>query len=635
MKGLAIIIFIFFQLWSVAYGADGEFAVSNIPADILEHANVIKRMEEIRFDLDNVSKPKMYKKYVLTILNDNGDNDAVFSESYSKFREIASIDGVLYDDKGKKIRSLKKDEIKDLSGVGQEDLIDDHRVKQHSFYCKTYPYTVEYEFEIKYNTSAFFPYWIPQEGYYFGVQQSSISIIFPKSYTIRYKALNYSGEPEKSESHGNNVYSWRVKNLKPIEKEYAAPSWYNLTTFVLFGPSDFQMDNYQGSMSTWKAWGNFIIALTQNRDVLPDNIKKDVHQLTDGLKDTRQKIKVLYEYLQKNTRYISVQIGIGGWQPFDANYVASKKYGDCKALSNYMRALLKEAGIPSYYALIEAGEGEDDIIIDFPSPQFNHATLCVPVGKDSIWLECTSQTKAPGYIGAFTGNRHALLICENDSKIVSTTKYGMNENLMVRKIDGAVDSAGKLNFYCSTKMKGMQQDDIHERINYYSKEKMMEYLKQTIDLPTYDVVKFDYKEDKEIVPTLSETLEITATDYAQVSGKRLFIIPNIVNRIGTKLKMDDTRKYPIEFSAGYRDIDSIEIKIPAGYEPESIPEDLKLESKFGKYVRTTKVLPDKIVYYRLHERDASRFPATDYADLVKFYEQMYKADRSKVVLVKK
>jgi hypothetical protein len=181
----------------------------------------------------------------------------------------------------------------------------------------------------------------------------------------------------------------------------------------------------------------------------------------------------------------------------------------------------------------------------------------------------------------------------------------------------------------------MRQDDLHERINYLSKDKMMEYLKQVIDLPTYDVIKFDYKEDKERIPTLYETLEITAANYAQVSGKRLFIVPNIVNRITTKLRIEDERKYPIEFAAGYRDIDSVEIKIPSGYQPESVPEDMKLDSKFGKYVRITKVLPDRIIYYRLHERGQSKFPATDYADLAKFYEQMYKADRSKVVLVKK
>ena len=67
--------------------------------------------------------------------------------------------------------------------------------------------------------------------------------------------------------------------------------------------------------------------------------------------------------------------------PFPATFVDEKKYGDCKALSNYMRALLKAVDIPSYYALIRAGENEEPADFDFPHNNFNHAILCVPFKK--------------------------------------------------------------------------------------------------------------------------------------------------------------------------------------------------------------------------------------------------------------
>jgi len=634
MKKIGLFSIIFFHSCVLAFAGDGSFAVGTISQVLKTDANAVKRMEEIRFDLTNLSKPKLYKKFAITILNENGDKYAFFHEWYNKFKEISSISGTLYDEQGKKIRSLKKDEIKDLSGTGEESLIEDFRIKYHNFFYKSYPYTVEYEYEVKFATAAYFPDWIPQESYNYAVQQSSMSVIFPKSYTIRYKTFNYPGDPVKSEDHGNNVYAWQVKDIPVVEKEFASPSWYHLTTMILFGPSQFEVENYKGDMSTWKGWGNFINDLRQHRDELPDDVKKNIHQLTDGVSDKKEKIRLLYEYLQQNTRYISIQLGIGGWQPFDAKYVASKKYGDCKALSNYMYSILKEAGISSYYAVIEAGEGADDMEVDFPSTQGNHVTICVPLEKDSMWLECTSQTVPTGYIGGFTGNRHALIVCENDSRIVSTTNYGMNENESIRRVNGTLDSLGRLNFSSVTRMKAMQQDDMHQRIHSYSKEKMMEFLKSAIDLPTYDVLRFDYVEDKKTIPTVTETLEITAPDYAQISGKRIFILPNIANRISTKLKADDKRKYPIEFTAGYRDIDSVEIKIPQGYKPESVPEDLKLEGKFGRYVRTIKILPEKIIYYRLHERSNSNFPASDWGELVKFYDQMYKADRNRIVLIK-
>src|SRR5690606_888532 len=119
---------------------------------------------------------------------------------------------------------------------------------------------------------------------------------------------------------------------------------------------------------------------------LPAHIAQQVKALTSGITDVKEKITVLYNYLQKNTRYISIQLGIGGWQPFDDSYVAKNGYGDCKALTNYMQSLLTSANIPSFYTLVYAGASgtaKNRFVPDLPSQQFNHVVICVPTGKDS------------------------------------------------------------------------------------------------------------------------------------------------------------------------------------------------------------------------------------------------------------
>ena len=77
------------------------------------------------------------------------------------------------------------------------------------------------------------------------------------------------------------------------------------------------------------------------------------------------------------------------------------------------------------------------------------------------------------------------------------------------------------------------------------------------------------------------------------------------------------------------------LRISKGYEPESIPTPVNIETKFGKYSSTTKLVGNKIFYYRLREQYSGTFPAKDYADLVKYYDSVYKADRNKIVFVKK
>src|SRR4051794_16199064 len=117
-------------------------------------------------------------------------------------------------------------------------------------------------------------------------------------------------------------------------------------------------------MNTWNDFGKFIYELNKGRDQLPDAMVKKVQEMTANAATTQDKIRILYKYLQDNTRYVSIQLGIGGFQTMEAASVAKTGYSDCKGLSNYMYSLLKAAGIPSNYALVNSGDGDQAMLED-------------------------------------------------------------------------------------------------------------------------------------------------------------------------------------------------------------------------------------------------------------------------------
>ncbi len=615
--------------------AGDEYAVSKIPAALLKNAHVVKRMEQISFEVLANGEAILKKKYALTILDENGDRQAGFMEYYDKLHDIKNIEGALYDADGKELKRLKNKQIIDLTGMDESTLVDDSRRKYHNFFHKVYPYTVQYEVEIKYYGTLFFPVWLPREAENFSVEQSGISIISPVNYTVRYKAFNYTAEPVQTSDKDKKTQTWHTSNLPAIEDEYASPAWYELNTVVLFAPTDFSVENYRGNMNNWQEFGKFVYSLKQGRDQLPDNVKQAVHRIADNITSPKEKIAKLYEYVQKNTRYISIQLGIGGWQPFDAKYVATKAYGDCKALTNYMYSILKEAGINSFYTLVKAGRNANKVIADFPSQQFNHVILSVPLQKDTLWLECTSQTMPAGYLGDFTCDRYALMVDENGGTLVRTPKYGMKQNLQLRRIKATLDEDATLQVNATTRYEGLQQDMYHDLIHSLSKDKVKEFLHEELDFATYDISSFDYKEDRSALPAVNESLDIVVSNYATITGKRLFIVPNVMTRTHRKLQAEEERKFELELGFEFNDVDSVEISLPAGYTDESMPQDVSVNSKFGKYTSSVRLIGNQLFYYRNIEHYGGRFPAKDYTELVKFYESIYKADRSKVVLVKK
>lgn len=638
MSKQLLLIIVGFTCLAVAAKAGG-YPYFTIADSLRKNAAIVKRYEEMRIEILAPDKAKIYTKYASTILNEAGDDYADYVSFYDKFNSINYIFAALYDAAGKEVKHLKNKEIKDESAFDGFSLMGDNRIKRANFYCRDYPYTVEYEEEDELNgifsLGIGTPQWIPQENQHIAVEYSKLTVIAPAAYPFHYRQLNYPGEPLVTQASGKKIYTWEIKNVPAKLKESAAPAWDELVTSVSVAPSDFKIGGYSGNMDSWKSFGLFINTLLQGRSNLPDAVKQKVHELTDNVKAPEEKVNILYHFLQENTHYISVQLGIGGWQPFDANYVYTNKYGDCKALSNYMVAMLKEAGVKANYVLINAKAYAHLLTADFPSNQFNHATVCVPMQKDTMWLECTDQNMPAGYISNFTGNRQAILIDENGGHVVSTTHYSPADNIQNRNIDATIDESGKLVADVHAVYTCFEQDDIHNLLHYKTKKDQADELKKKFDIPTYDVTSFSYKEEPAAKPAIEETLQLTADNYAAVSGKRMFVMPNLLTKSNNKLVPDSTRNYDVYLRYGFTHTDSIRIKIPQGYTLEAKPKDVDIETGFGTYHIRFVAGETEVMCYRYFKSNEGRFPAATYNNLVKFYNDIYKADRSKVVFVKK
>ncbi|MBZ4188995.1 DUF3857 domain-containing transglutaminase family protein [Niabella beijingensis] len=616
--------------------AEAQYPVSAIPEALLKKAKLVKRADETSIEVRNNGKALYRRHYVYTILNEAAEDNAGLWVGYDKFRLIQDISGTLYNAEGKKLKSVKRKDIQDGSGTDGSSLITDGRYKHHDFYYKDYPYTIEYTIELELNGIFYFPEWMPQSGPQVAVESSKLSFEVPKDYNLRYKMFHYNGAPQIKEGKGSRTLSWELANVPAKSKEAFAPEWNLLVTRVLTAPSDFEIGGYKGNMDSWQNFGRFMTLLYAGRDVLPAGTKAKVRELVQGVKSDREKIDILYKYMQQNSRYISIQLGIGGWQPLDATYVAEKKYGDCKALSNFMVALLKEAGIKAHSVLITGGTEDKDLVRDFPSNQFNHVVVCVPEAKDSVWLECTSQTVEPGYMGHFTGDREALLIDDAKSHVVRTPVYAKNDNTQRRMIEADLDEKGTLVASVITSSTGLLQDELHHIVHGLSDEEKQKRLRNSFSLPSYEISSFGYKEaGSNMLPAITEKIQLVSKDYATITGKRLFIAPNILSVQSTKLTEEEKREQEIVYPYGFRIMDTVLIKIPAGYTVEMMPKSVQVDNAFGVYEIRFELKDEKIRMIRRYERNSGRFPAADYNKMVTFYNTIYAADRAKMVLVKK
>jgi hypothetical protein len=611
-----------------------KYPVSDIPSALIENVNVVVREDHMKFKILARNKAIHYVHYVVTILNEKGNGHAEYNIGYDKLTKVVDINGTVYDALGKQIKKLKNKEIYDKAAFDGVSLFSDNRIKEVNLSQSGYPYTVEIEYELEYNYLLSVPssIWGREKESY---QHASYELTYPTGFQVKYKLLNLKCEPTKRTDSGFETLRWSFENLLPIKLEpFGPPSIETVPMFVAL-PIEFEHSGYAGKRDTWENFGKWQIELNRGRDILSEKTITDVKKLTKGLTTNEDKVRVLYEYLQSKTRYVGIQLGIGGWQPFEAKVVDEVGYGDCKALSNYMLALLKVVGVKGYYTWIYGGFNSRTLIDDITVDIFNHIVVSVPNGKDTLWLECTSQTNPFGYQGKFTGDRKALMITEEGGKIVNTIKYTADQNKQSRNAEVELDLNGNATSKIKTTYSGIQyeNDGLDNVMNNIDEQK--KWIQNNTEIPNFNINSFSMVEKKDKIPSAIVNLDLTLNRYATVSGKRVFVMPNLMNRITRVPEKLTERKTDVVRSLNYLDLDTIKFTIPESLYPEFLPEPIKINSKFGEYEASFKFGAGKVIYTRRMKVWKGRFPKETYNELVDFYKNVSKADNTKLVFLNK
>ncbi|MBO0930510.1 DUF3857 domain-containing protein [Fibrella aquatilis] len=634
---------VFLLAWLSALSLQAQsdnWAVSAIPANMLRNADAVLRMDELSYVVTSPTEAVHRVRQVITILNEKADSKARLVVPYDKFSKVTDIEGAIFDATGKQVKRLKRAEINDYA-YSQDNYADDSRYKVAEFSRQlAYPYTVEFRYEVSSRNLMFYPTWQPQDDERFSVIRSRFTVDVPAHMPLRYKEANLTrplAKQPSSEVKAGQLYTWQLDTLAAVEVEPMAPSLAERVPTVYTAPGQFEVQDYTGTFASWKDVGAFYYALNKGRDALPEAVRQQVQTLVAGQKTVPGKVKTIYEYLQKQARYISIQLGIGGWQTIEASRVAQTHYGDCKALTNYAKALLGVAGIPAYEALVKAGDTAPDIRTDLPGFQFNHVFLCVPNNRDTLWLECTSQHSPVGYVGDFTGNRHVLLVTPDGGKLVTTPTYTPDQNRQQRLVTVTLTPDGAATARVRTYYTGLQQEPYAEVLHSMTHDQQRDWLIKTTNMPSFELTDFGFVETKAVIPAVAETMTLATRRWASPSGTRLFLPLNMLSAVGPAPVLTRPRQTPVvlKYTYDFEDTDTVRYTLPDGYAPEYTLAPMTLEAKFGTYQARADVQGNQLVYTRRLRMHRGRYPAEAYTEYAEFRKKIAKADKTQLVLIKK
>lgn len=604
-----------------------------IPSELKVNANSVVRLNYKEVNIKSPSKMVINLKRIITVLNKQGNKNVDAFVNYDEGLRINKLEVLVYDANGNQIKKIKKKDFKDQSAVDGGTLYSDARVKYLDYTPIEYPYTIEFTYETETENTAFIPWFYPLDAYYLSIEKSVYVLENPTDLDIRYKELNFDGFNVEKEDVSN--YKYTANLIEAIKPEDYSPRLSEMVPKVMFASNTFSLEGVEGNVGNWNDFGKWMYSdLIDGNQDLPEATVEEVKLLVENETSAIGKAKKVYEYVQNKTRYISVQVGIGGWKPFSAIEVDKLSYGDCKGLTNYTMSLLNAVGVESNYTVVFSGRTKRNIEKDFASIQGNHVILSIPNGKDTTWLECTSQKLPFGFIGDFTDDRNVLVVTPEGGKIQRTKKYTTLENTQVIKSITKILEDGSVAVSLDRVSKGIQYDNKYWLEGETQRDLDRYYKNQWDYVNNMTIENFEIINDKETIE-FKEAIKFKATNYSSLIGERMLVVLNSVNRNTHIPDRYRNRKLPLSINRGYKDVDEIEIQIPKSYKIEALPKDKYIENKFGSYkMQIVKVDDQTLLYKREVIINDGQFQKEDYELFRAFYKEVAKQDNAKMALIK-
>jgi hypothetical protein len=609
------------------------YIASTIPDTLKEGAHAVTRYKYQEYIVKGPGKVISKYHSIVTILNEKGDHNAEFGVEYDKFNSVNGFQMIVYNAAGLKIKKYGKSDMYDRSATDGISIVTDDRVLTIGHTIASYPCTVEIILETSKNSYLNLGGWSPQSAEE-STQNSICSVTVSPTAGFRYSNRNTAIKPTKTMQDGMETYTWIANNIKAIKLEEDALAW-QVFPKVIFVDNTFTFDGKAGDLSSWQTFGNWIQALRADVSTLSPKREEEIRAMTADLKTDKEKARFLYEYMQKNMRYVRIQLGIGGLKPFPATFVDEKKYGDCKALSNYMCALLKAVNIPSCYAIINSGANAEPANPAFAANTFDHVILCVPLKGDTTWLECTDNTQPFGKLGSFTENRYALLITDEGGKLVSTPKSSGDDNRFNSEVHIVLNADGSAKSNVKIMASGTYRDR-YLALGYQKADEQKESLIRGLGMKQPSDLQYNPIADKDGIKEVGIDVDYEKF-YEIAAGNKQFYRPRLFDLWQLTVPPLEKRSYAFYFDEPLQKSCVTTIDLPAGFEVETLPANQSLKFTYGNYEVNYVYVPAKnqVVSTAKFNLTSQVVPAAKYTEMQVYMDAVAKAQNKKLVIRKK
>ncbi len=532
-----------------------------------------------------------FTKYrrVVKILRPQGRDHAIVGAGFDREKKLLSLHAWSISPKGEEYEVKDKEFVE--HGDFGEELYSDIKVKMARPPAADPGAVIAFEVEQRDRPYMLEDDWTFQED--IPVKHAVYSLTLPASW--EYKAT-WVRHPEVKPAISGGTSTWELRDIPAIEDEPAMPARSSLAGLMVVA---YFTSGGAAAFDSWSNIGKWYSGLTADRRVATPEIIAAAKELTGGKSSFTEKVKQIAAFMQTKVRYVSIQIGIGGFQPHLAGEIIQKHYGDCKDKATLMSALLQQSGIESHYLLVHTSRGV--VSKDAPSTHFDHVILAIDLpdgtlpesfqsivkessGKQYLLFDPTDEFTPVGMLHSGLQQSHGLLVLDKTGELISIPLFAPETNRLARKAqlkltdDGAI--SGEVTEMLTGHLAWHRRALAIHSTDEERRKSLENFLSSFVGGFKLTDVKFENLQDfdRDLVVKYS----FTAQAYAKKAGPLVLLRPRV---LGSKIPEFGIppRKNPFAFDSASRQVDDFYIELPAGYVVDELPDPAKIGVGFAAY----------------------------------------------------
>jgi cellulose synthase operon protein C len=379
-------------------------------------------------------------------------------------------------------------------------------------------------------------------------------------------------------SGGEQVRRFAARDIAKTSAEPAMPGYTESAPYL-----------HVSTYASWRDVGVWYWRLVEEQMVPDDSIRKAARSvLARGMSDL-EKVRAIHGLVVTGTRYVGLEFGIHGFQPYKVTQVLARKFGDCKDKATLMLALLREAGIDAELVLLRTRRGGRLEPTPASLAVFDHAIVYVP--KLDTYLDGTAEFAGTAELPSQDQGVTVLRVGPRGATLTETPVLPSSQNRAVRRWTATLQASGEARVTESLTITGQAAPEWREHYQTPG-ERLDRYTKVwTGRYPGSTLVSVDMPGIEDRNQPVTVDAVATVPRLGQAGARGADGAPTEMDLAVTVRDADFSRTYArlserkedLVIAYPWQHDEELVFRLPPGWEVADLPAARAVESPFGRF----------------------------------------------------